>query len=458
MRNRFVIPLLLTSFIFVLAILIWAFIFPFEGKSPQISWEGVTPYLGKQKTITIDISDPKRGIRKVRLVLSQNGKEFILQEENLPSAGFFSGGAEKTKSMTIDIQPFKAGAVDGKPVLEVSVWDYFFRKWGKGNVSSLRQELLIDTVPPVVSVLANTRYLNQGGAGIVVYKISKEVEKHGVKVDEIFYKGYPVKDHPGAFQALFALPFSSSKVNIGVHAEDMSGNIASGKFPFEIKPNAFRKDVITLTESYLEMISGKATGEFPEYLSAGSPLDIFIAINTKLRKANEDDFKKISANTSPDRLWKGVFTAIPNATARAIFADQRSYQREGNEVTTSVHLGFDMAALEKYPVPAANDGIVAEIKHMGIYGLTLILDHGQGLFSTYSHLSSTEVQKGDTVKKGQTVARTGTSGLAFGDHLHFGIMNQGVFINPTEWIDPNWIQKKIELPLKEAFGGEQKGN
>jgi len=90
---------------------------------------------------------------------------------------------------------------------------------------------------------------------------------------------------------------------------------------------------------------------------------------------------------------------------------------------------------------------------MGIYGLTVVLDHGQGLFTTYSHLSRLEAGQGDMVNKGQVIARTGTSGLAFGDHLHFGVAIQGVFVNPLEWLDRDWIEKKIYLPLKEAFPG-----
>ncbi|MFR8275388.1 MAG: M23 family metallopeptidase [Desulfovibrio fairfieldensis] len=53
-------------------------------------------------------------------------------------------------------------------------------------------------------------------------------------------------------------------------------------------------------------------------------------------------------------------------------------------------------------------------------------------------MSEIQVNKGDVVKKGQTIARTGSTGLAFGDHLHFGMLVGGVEVTPLEWIDPKW--------------------
>ena len=74
----------------------------------------------------------------------------------------------------------------------------------------------------------------------------------------------------------------------------------------------------------------------------------------------------------------------------------------------------------------------------------MILDHGLGVFSSYSHLSQIDVKVGDKVDKGAVLGRTGTTGLAVGDHLHFAINLQGEFVDPLEWWDPHWLKDQVE--------------
>jgi murein DD-endopeptidase MepM/ murein hydrolase activator NlpD len=100
------------------------------------------------------------------------------------------------------------------------------------------------------------------------------------------------------------------------------------------------------------------------------------------------------------------------------------------------------------PVPAGNGGRVVFTGPLGIYGETVILDHGCGLFSTYSHLSVIDVSQDAAVAKGDILGRTGQTGMAGGDHLHFAMIVQGVFVDPVEWWDPHWIQDNIDLKLK----------
>jgi murein DD-endopeptidase MepM/ murein hydrolase activator NlpD len=82
------------------------------------------------------------------------------------------------------------------------------------------------------------------------------------------------------------------------------------------------------------------------------------------------------------------------------------------------------------------------------YGNSVVLDHGCGLFSMYAHLSLIDVEAGVVVDKGDILGRTGSTGMAGGDHLHFAMIVQGVFVNPVEWWDPHWIQDNIALKLE----------
>jgi murein DD-endopeptidase MepM/ murein hydrolase activator NlpD len=89
---------------------------------------------------------------------------------------------------------------------------------------------------------------------------------------------------------------------------------------------------------------------------------------------------------------------------------------------------------------------------LGIYGNTVIIDHGLGLFTLYSHLSSIDVKVGDPIKQHQPLGKTGETGLAVGDHLHFGVYLNGLAVLPVEWWDQKWINDNIQPKLEGQTG------
>jgi len=138
-------------------------------------------------------------------------------------------------------------------------------------------------------------------------------------------------------------------------------------------------------------------------------------------------------------MWEGVFVQLSNSQVEAFFADHREYVYSGKVIDTQYHLGFDLAVTKHYPVDAANSGVVVLAEYFGIYGNTIVIDHGYGLQSLYAHLSSFQAKMGDYVRKGQMIAKSGMTGLAAGDHLHFSVLVHGVQVNPVEWWDPDWV-------------------
>jgi murein DD-endopeptidase MepM/ murein hydrolase activator NlpD len=132
----------------------------------------------------------------------------------------------------------------------------------------------------------------------------------------------------------------------------------------------------------------------------------------------------------------------------ASFADHRTYLYGEKEVDNQVHLGFDLAVTAAVPVVSSNAGTVLHSAWLGIYGNCVIVDHGMGVASLYGHLSSIDVKPGETVKKGQVLGRSGMTGLAGGDHLHFTMLVQGHPVNPVEWWDPHWIEDRVNRKLK----------
>ena len=86
-------------------------------------------------------------------------------------------------------------------------------------------------------------------------------------------------------------------------------------------------------------------------------------------------------------------------------------------------------------------------RYFGIYGNTVIVDHGLGLMSLSAHLSSIDVKQGQSVERGDPVGLSGATGLAGGDHLHFTTLVRGLPVNPIEWWDAHWIRDRITSKL-----------
>ena len=110
---------------------------------------------------------------------------------------------------------------------------------------------------------------------------------------------------------------------------------------------------------------------------------------------------------------------------------------------------WDLASLRQAPVVAASAGTVVFAEYLGIYGDAVIIDHGLGIFSLYGHLSAITVKSGQEVQRGDTLGRTGETGLAAGDHLHFSIMLYGIHVDPVEWWDGKWIRDHVTAKLEQ---------
>ena len=126
------------------------------------------------------------------------------------------------------------------------------------------------------------------------------------------------------------------------------------------------------------------------------------------------------------------------------FAEHRTYYYNGNEIDQQVHLGIDLASTKRAEVHAANRGTVVFAEYLGIYGNTIILDHGQGIFSLYSHLSEIGVAVGELKDKRAVIGLSGATGMAGGDHLHFSMLVNGIFVTPLEWWDKQWLRLNID--------------
>jgi murein DD-endopeptidase MepM/ murein hydrolase activator NlpD len=196
-------------------------------------------------------------------------------------------------------------------------------------------------------------------------------------------------------------------------------------------------------------------GQTPELEDRGSLLENYLMINGELRGVNNRTLIDLNDKSIPEFLWSREFLQMRNAQVMSDFAARRRYLYDGKEVDTQDHLGFDLASTAMAEIQSANDGVVLLARYLGIYGNTIVIDHGYGLMSLYGHLSSIAVEEGQEVQRGDVIGRSGATGLAGGDHLHFSMMLQGMPVNPREWWDGHWIEDRLKLKLGDAlpFGG-----
>ncbi len=243
--------------------------------------------------------------------------------------------------------------------------------------------------------------------------------------------------------AFFALKTDQGPgTELYIRALDAAGNSARAGFYHHIRKKSFKTDIISISDSFISSI-------LPEFYAveglprSASPVDQFLFINQELRRRNNEIILGNGRKTDSVLFWKGEFLRLPNSATRAGFADQRQYRYNDEIIDRAVHLGVDLASLEHAEIPAANRGKVVFAGPVGIYGNLVCIDHGYGLFSIYGHMSQIKVKPQQMVEKGEVIGLSGSTGLAGGDHLHFGMFVDHVFVNPLEWWDDQWIKNNV---------------
>ncbi len=416
----------------------------FERQAPVITVTPDSDVLGRAP-IEIGVTDRGAGLKTVTATLSAGGTEHPLAAEV-----FASPVGEKKISVAL---AQLAGIKEGPAVLRVRARDGSLWKFFGGNETVLQKELTIDVTPPTLQLIAEDRYINFGGAGAIVYQASADTVASGVRVGDRFFPGHKgqTKGQPDHFIALFAHPYSApADVKAALVATDKAGNSREMALSYELKNVSYRKSTLAISERFIQtkvapLLNGAAD-------SQGGAKEIFLAVNNRLRKENDDRIAAITKKSTSTMLWKGAFVQLSNSKVEANFADERTYTYNGQPIDKAHHLGYDLSVTKRYPVEAANHGSVVLAGDLGIYGNTVILDHGIGLFTLYSHLSSIDVKEGDAVQQRQVLGRTGETGLAGGDHLHYGVYLHGVAVLPMEWWDPKWINDNIQPKLDGLSG------
>jgi murein DD-endopeptidase MepM/ murein hydrolase activator NlpD len=414
-----------------------------EGTPPEVKFDRDFKALGKNPAVNVTVSDAGTGLDRVTVRLKQKSQDVVLVDETL----------QQVPSKTYDLGKLlteKAKLEDGPATFTVSAVDHALLRFFHGNQAEAQREFTFDVTPPTLEVFSAQHYINQGGSECVVYRVSDDVEVSGVQAGPHFFPGYPIKESdPRVRFALFALAYDLPADTVAqVVARDAAGNEVKAGFWQKVFPHKFRSRDIPVDDAFFKKVIPEILSHTSSIKDTGDLAKVFVDINTNLRRENHAKIGEISKASPGKFFWDSAFLQLSNSQVESFFADRRTYVYKGQKIDQQDHVGFDLSVVQHYPIEAANDGKVILAEYFGIYGNTVLIDHGAGLISLYGHMSSIDVKPGQMVKKKEILGKSGETGLAGGDHLHFGMFLQGVPVDPREWWDSKWIHDHVQDRLK----------
>jgi murein DD-endopeptidase MepM/ murein hydrolase activator NlpD len=425
------------------------------GAPPTVAIGTSLPGIGKSTTVDIAIAEPGRGVSDVVVELIQEGHTALLAQEHNEPQPFWAFWGPRTEKRDLHLEvgrDHQDWLVEGEATIQVTA--------ARASTWLHRPEPVVATKtlpvrlrPPVVQVLSSFIYAAQGGSEAVVYRIIGAAVKDGVRAGQWWFPGFPL---PGAAEgerfALFAVPYDmTDQAQVRLVASDEVGNVAELPFIERFTPRALTTETIDVNDPFLARVVPAIMSMTPELKDKGDLLQNYLMINGELRRTNAATLVELSRKSEPAFLWTQTFLQMPNTQVMSAFADRRTYVHAGKPVDQQDHLGFDLASTRQAPIPSANDGVVVLARYFGIYGNAVVVDHGYGLMSLYGHLSDIAVKEGQKVARGESLGRSGATGLAGGDHLHFTMLLDGLPVTPVEWWDGHWIRDRLKKKLGDAL-------
>lgn len=439
----------------VLALAVGALVTFRAGGEATLEVSAALPGIGPRTPVRVTAAEPRRGIERLTVELVQGDRVETLVDDRFEPrpAWAFWGPMRARIELTEDVGgETVAGLVEGEATVRVSAQPA--GTWLRHPSPVVRELTLpVRLSPPTVGLVSSQHYATQGGCGVVVYRVGEGTAESGVVAGGWWFPGYPLPGGGDADRfALYAVPYDvGDPAEVRLVIADALGNRGKRAFLDLFTPRPYATGTIRLTDAFIERVVPEIVARTPGIAAGASPLDTYLAINGSQREADGDRLRRLAEGSRQEFLWHRPFLAMRNAKVMSPFAERRTYLYDGRAVDEQFHLGFDLASVQRAPIQAANDGVVVLAGYFGIYGNAVVVDHGYGLASLYGHLSAIDVADGDRVERGQVIGRSGETGLAGGDHLHFAVLLAGLPVNPLEWWDGRWIRDRVAAKLGPAL-------
>jgi murein DD-endopeptidase MepM/ murein hydrolase activator NlpD len=435
-----------------------AWIWAGRADGPSVTVRAPGAVIGQAGMLDMLVETPDGALSRLEVTLEQNGKRFTV----LAQDGAQPAGTGETANKLFVMRPIGKQALpeltSGKARLEVHASRPVL--FGlREAATSVSRDLEVRLDPPRVEVVSSFHFVNHGGSEFVVYRASPADVESGVRVGDKEYRGFPasgigIPGDPTTRVAFFGLLFEQPlNTPIVIFARDAAGNQASTPLDYRVFPKPYGSSRIQIDDRFLNQVVPAIAAATPgEGIPTGDLVQGFLRINGDLRRKNNQYLRELAAKTQPKAFFTDAFQQLGNSQVEAKFADTRTYVHDGQDIDKQVHLGFDLAVTARVPVLASQRGVVVHASYLGIYGNVVVVDHGLGVQSLYAHMSSFDVKVGDMVEKGQPLGRSGMTGLAGGDHVHFTMLVGGEQVTPVDWWSAQWMQDRVRRKITAAGG------
>ncbi len=421
----------------------------FESQPPKVEISKIE-YWNLKTPLNIKISDNK-AIKSYKVSLDNSSGDGQLVE-------YTSGQFKDDSHQEVDVNITLAnGFRNNYTTIAVDVTDTSNWHFWKGNSTSIKETVIVDIRKPIVSILSNSYSIRRGGLGAVIFKVDDEA------LDDVYVesssgrKFFPQpfdKSDSKYYIALVAWHLHDPSFKGSIIAKDRAGNTTSIPISIILQEKTYKVSNITLQDNFLTGKVAELASQHPKFASTEIPTEHFKIINEDIRAENEKLIYEITTQINKTKLIEDFsispFLPLKGSANVATFGDHRKYYYQDSLVSEATHFGLDLASVKTAPIILSNYGEVALKDNLGVYGEVVIVDHGLGLYSLYSHCSSIRVNVGDVLDRGNIIANTGVTGLVLGDHLHFGLYVQGVPIRPEELMDKQSIKSNISDVITNA--------
>ena len=418
----------------------------FERDKPIIELSGNNGYWNLKKPLHIKITDSS-GLKSYKVILKNSAGDTTLVYEKLLSP---------KKLVDLDVKPPRGSYAMKDKKIQIIVQARDASKWNffKGNVAVQSYKFIIDKRRPQINIINNSYKISRGGCALVIFNVSDD------NLDDVYIKSNHDKHFhaepfykKGYYIALLAWPVKDNGFKATVVAKDKAGNVAHEYVPLYLKNRQYRLSKIQLTDKFLTGKIADLAERFEEAQGVEDPLKRFKIINEVVRAKNEALIHKLTSAVPQEMIsnfkMKRMYP-LRNGEVVAHFGDHRKYYYHGKFISEAYHLGIDMASYAMAPIKSTNGGKVIFADYNGLYGNMPVISHGLGLYTIYGHCSSLEVTAGEQIPPHAKIGNTGKTGYAMGDHLHFGVLIQGIEVRPQEWMDKKWIKLNIDDIIKKA--------
>ena len=264
----------------------------------------------------------------------------------------------------------------------------------------------IDNTAPLLTLASGGGMFAQGKTAYLYFSSSEpNIEIEGTfQAKEI--RAYPYQNRYRAVIGFSIDDPGNENYFLRVKARDLAGNISDYHYKVYMKKTKFGMLSFTLKPKNMEML-------MPDVIRA--------------------DWKKIEdvvSRENNDKYYHGKFITPTAGRISMTFGLNEVI----NGAESGKHRGLDFANAAGTSIVASNSGIVRLSEYLPAHGNTVVIDHGQGIYTYYAHMKKLLVMSGTGVKKGQAIGLMGATGVATGPHLHFAVSLHNLRVDPAQWL------------------------